>query len=95
MEFTVKISTIKGNTSNKIRARYFAGVVKPLRTIFKIHGDIKTEKEVHDYLKSVNPDMVEKGKPKSFQDCCDQEIFNHLHFSVQFVAEHFNVNLDI
>lgn len=92
----VNIQTIKGNTSQNIRGRYFVAIVKPMQLIFRKSGEYKTVTQTHHYLMEQNPDMIkDSGKIKSLRtDCCDQDLWNHSIFCLQFVAENFGINLD-
>ena len=97
-EFEVRIRTVKGTTTQKLRARYFVGIVKPVKALLQMRtGEIKSVYETHAWLKSMNPNLVdERGNPKSLsKDMCEQDLFAHIHYCAQMVAENWGVDLQI
>ena len=95
--FELTIRTIKGHTDKNLYARYFAGIVSPTRLLLRSAGEIKTKQQTHEWLKELNPEMrMPDGSLKSLsKDCCQQDVFNHVHFCLQYVAENLGVALDM
>ncbi len=104
-KFEVNVRTIKGDIEHRLYAQYFAGVVSPICRAFRIMGEKKTKRQTHEFLKKQNPDMEKEitlpTGAKMFvlkslsKDCCEQDLYNHIHFCVQYASENLGLDLDI
>ena len=102
-KFEVNVRALIGSDKAKKNAQYWVAVVEPIRREFRIHGEIMTKKQVHEFLKSQNPDMQEvvntstgtKHINRSLADCNDAEISNHIQFVIQWASENMGLELDI